>query len=122
LGTSPEEAEKLKLAEVSGDQVAAVVGEYNVAIADEINRTLDYAMTQTQDTSIQGVYVCGGASRTEGLFELLQEKISAPLQALNPVQNIAGSGKKMNAQAIREISFLGAVAIGLALRTTGDCK
>jgi hypothetical protein len=46
----------------------------------------------------------------------------APVQYLNPVQSIVGSGKKMNAQAIRELSLVGSVAIGLAMRSTGDSK
>ena len=102
--------------------VKAVLDDYDRALADEIGRTIDFFITQGSDRAIQGVYICGGASRTEGLKEALEAKLPAPVQILNPVQNIAGSGKKMNAQAIRELSFLGAIAIGLALRTSGDTK
>jgi type IV pilus assembly protein PilM len=91
-------------------------------LVEEISRTLDFFISQSADRTIQGIYICGGASRTEGLGEALEAKLPAPVQPLNPIQNVAGSGQKMNAQAIRELSYLGAVAIGLALRTTGDAK
>lgn len=120
LGVSPEEAEKLKIVESDSPAVQNVLSEFNTGLADEINRTLDFCMGQNPDRSISGVYVCGGASRTTGLMEILEEKLPAPVQPLNPIQNIAGSGKKMNAQAIRELSFLGSVAIGLSLRMAGD--
>lgn len=122
LGVTPEQAEKLKIAESENPAVRNVVGDFVSTLADEINRTLDYCMGQNPDHALSGVYICGGASRTDGLLKTLEGKISAPIQPLNPIQNIAGSGKKMNAQAIRELSYLGAVAIGLSLRIAGDTK
>lgn len=122
LGVDPIEAERMKIEEAASDDVDAVVGEFNSGLADEIGRTLDFAVSQSPDHTIQAIYVCGGASRSRGLLDALEEKMPAPIKALNPVQNISGSGKKMNAQAIRELSFLGAVAIGLALRTVGDTE
>lgn len=122
MGVDPGEAERMKIEDAADENVESIVGEFNSGLADEIARTLDFAISQSPDHTIQGIYVCGGASRTRGLLDALEEKMPAPIQALNPVQNIAGSGKKMNAQAIRELSFLGAVAIGLALRTVGDTE
>lgn len=122
LGVGPEEAEKTKLTEGDSSAVRGVVGEHVHGLVEEISRTLDFFMTQSQEKAIQGIYLCGGASRTQGLVEALTEKMPSPVTALNPVQNIAGSGRKMNAQAIREIVFLGAVAIGLSLRIAGDSK
>jgi len=120
LGISPEEAEKTKIMESESGAVRAVVGEHVHGLVEEISRTLDFYMTQSHEKAIQGIYLCGGASRVEGLVESLEAKMPSPVMALNPVQNIAGSGRKMNAQAIREIAFLGAVAIGLSLRVAGD--
>lgn len=120
LGVPPDQAERLKISDPGQPAVGNVIGEFVNGIADEINRTLDFCMGQNPDKSISGIYVCGGASRTNGLMSVLEEKLPAPVQPLNPIQNIAGSGKKMNAQAIRELSYLGSVAIGLSLRLAGD--
>ncbi len=120
LGVAVDQAEKMKIQQGDTEGVESIVGEYVQGMVDEITRTLDFAISQSPDHSIEGIYICGGASRTHGLVDALEEKLPAPVVALNPVQNIAGSGKKMNAQAIREMAYLGAVAIGLALRTAGD--
>lgn len=120
MGLPIDEAERIKIQESDTEAVESIVTEYIGGLVDEINRTLDYAIASNPEHAIQGIYICGGASRTYGLVEALEEKLPAPVQPLNPVQNIAGSGKKMNAQAIREMAYLGAVAIGLALRTERD--
>ncbi len=120
LGIGFGEAEKMKIDEAESDAVAPIIAEYVASLTDEVARTLDYSITQSGDNSIQGVYVCGGGSKTSGLFESLEKRLPSPVQPLNAVQNIAGSGRKMSVQAIRELGYLGAVAIGLSLRTTGD--
>ena len=117
---SMDEAEHLKLSAGSEPEVKEIITEYCHEMADEIMRTLDYSQSQSADRTFDGIYICGGSSKLEGLMEILNQKLPAPVHALNPIQNVAGSGKKMNAQAIQELSYLGAVAIGLSLRTSGD--
>ncbi len=120
LGLPLDQAEKIKVTEADSDAVKAILNDFSMGLCEEILRTLDFFLSQSQERNIQGIYICGGASKTQGLVELLETKLPAPVAPLNPVQNIAGSGKKMNAQAIREIAYLGATAIGLALRKAGD--
>jgi type IV pilus assembly protein PilM len=119
LGVSLEEAENLKIKDSANSSVSAILEEFNNLVSDEVARTIEFSLSQSADAALDGIYVCGGTSRTAGLFSLLEKKLSAPVKKLNPVQNIAGSGKKMNAQAIQEMMFLGTVAIGLGLRTGG---
>jgi type IV pilus assembly protein PilM len=120
LGVSAEQAEKLKLTEAESPAVKAILAEFSYSISEEIRRTLDFWASGSPDRNVQGVYICGGASKTEGLISILESKLPAPVQPLNPIQNVVGSGKRMNAQAIRELSYLGAVAIGLSIRAPGD--
>ncbi len=120
LGIPADQAERVKITEGATPAIRSILSEYVASIVEEISRTLDFSMNQSTERSIQGIYVCGGASRTEGLVAAMENRLPAPVQPLNPIQNIAGSGKKMNVQAIRELSYLGAVAIGLSLRTAGD--
>lgn len=122
LGVPVEEAERLKILEPESDAVAPILNEFVESAADEVARTVDFAVSQTPDSSVRGIFVCGGGSRTFGLLEALERRIPVPVEPLNPVRNIAGSGKKMNPQALRELGVLGAVAVGLALRTEGDAK
>lgn len=120
LGVSVEEAEKLKMSEADSTPVKTLLAEYVNLVVEEISRALDFFLTQSREKAIQGIYVCGGASKTEGLIEAMETKMPAPVFALNPIQNIAGSGRAMSAQMIREVSYLGSVSIGLALRVAGD--
>jgi type IV pilus assembly protein PilM len=120
MGLNLIDAERSKIMEPNNASVRNVMADYMSGLVDEISRTLDFYIGQAAGKSIQGIYVCGGASRTAGLGAALEAKLPAPIQALNPIQSVAGSGQKMNAQAIRELAYLGAVAIGLALRTTGE--
>lgn len=119
LGISLDEAENLKINDYDNRSVAAVLEEFTNTLVDEVSRTIDFSLTQSADSAIDGIYICGGASRTHGLLKGLEKKLAAPVKPLNPVQNIAGSGKRMNAQAIQEIMYLGTTAIGLALRIGG---
>lgn len=122
LGIAFEQAEKLKILQPDHEAAQGLILEYNQSLVEEIGRTVDFCVGQSYNASVQGIYVCGGASRTLGLVEQLGQKMPAPVQPLNPIQSISGSGRRMNTQAIRELAYLGAVAIGLALRSTGDME
>lgn len=117
---SMEQSEEAKLVHSQDPGLAPIIKAYVQEWVEEIIRSLDYYTSQNPDYAFEGIYLCGGASRTSGLLETLQQKMPAPVSMLNPIQNIAGSGKKMNSQAIEELSYLGAVAIGLSLRRVGD--
>jgi type IV pilus assembly protein PilM len=119
LGVSLDEAESLKIHDAEDSGVSALLAEYNTGLAEEVSRTIDFCLSQSVDASLDGVYVCGGGSRAVGLIPLLSSRLTAPVKPLNPVQNIAGSGKRMNAHAIQEMMYLGSVAVGLALRKGG---
>ena len=117
-----DQAEKVKIFEPKHDAVRPILGEFVSSLVEEIGRTLDYYASQASDRVLDAIFVCGGASKTDGLFEALQSKISVPIDWLNPIQKIAGSGKGLKPQVIREISCLGTVAIRLSLRSVGDRK
>jgi len=120
LGVSFEEAETMKLEGKDVPEIQTIIEEFNSLLIDELLRTIDFFMSQSNERVIHGVYICGGASKTFGLFESLVQRMPTKVETLNPIQNIAGSGQKMNPKAIKELSYLGAVAIGLSLRTAGD--
>lgn len=120
LGVSLEEAEALKIEKAEDASVTPLIDEYVAAITDEVSRTIDFSLTQSTDMAVDGVFVCGGASKTRGLVKSLENRLSAPIKRLNPIQFIAGSGKKMSPAVVTEITNLGSLAVGLALRTGGS--
>ena len=66
---------------------------------------------------METIYICGGASRTEGLRDYLQETFQVPVEMLNPFQKIKADGRALPA-GNDGCDF--AVAAGLALRYQGD--
>ncbi len=122
LGVSVDQAEILKVSDTDNAAVNQAIEEHVAALVDEISRNVDYCLAQTREGVLDGVFVCGGAVRTRGLIPALTAKLTAPVKPLNAAQNIAGSGKKMKGQAIQEMTYLGAVAIGLALHSATGRK
>jgi type IV pilus assembly protein PilM len=120
LGVSFDEAESIKLNDPENAQITTVMRQFIYQTVEEVSRTLDFAVSQASGSNLLGVYVCGGGSRLPGLMEMLEEKLPVPVQPLNPIQNISGSGRKMSGAMIRELSYLGAVSVGLALRKKGE--
>jgi type IV pilus assembly protein PilM len=120
LSISTEQAEDLKVNQPNSPQLKTILSDYLQTLVDEISTSVDFAIAQGNEKVISGIYICGGGSRLEGLFRKLQEKFSYPIYPLNPIRKIAGSGQKMNSNALQELTYLGSVAVGLALRKPED--
>ncbi len=85
----------------------------------EVQKTLDYFKTTSRLEDIREMYVSGGACRTPGFQVCLQEKFQIPVTFLNPFNRIKVNDKQFPASTIEELASDFAVAVGLALRTTG---
>lgn len=120
LGIPIGAAERAKVSESNNAAVQEATREFVGRIVQEISRTIDYFVSQTSGATIQGVYVCGGGAQMDGLLGELNLKAPAPVQVLNPVQKVAGSGQKMSTKVISDVGQLGTVAVGLALREVND--
>lgn len=119
-GVSLSEAEQLKLAEEKDPVVLRTIQGFLQQLAEEISRTLDFFLSQALERSVAGIYICGGGSRLEGLTEVLSDRLALPVEILNPIQSVSGAGQRMNPEILKEVAHLGAVAVGLSLRRTGD--
>lgn len=120
LGVSYEEAEEYKLGNAPEElqvSVSSVLQSVSEILVLEIQKTFDYFRTAAQFDEIQTIYICGGASRTEGLRDYLEETFQVAVEFLDPFKNIAGNGVALPEEGSR-IGF--AVAVGLALRSQGD--
>lgn len=120
LGVTLQEAETLKISNPDDPSVSPIISDYSLALVDEISRSLDFFMSQSNDASIDAVFVCGGGILLKGLKDLLIEKMPSPVEALNPLKHIVGSGQKINEKILDEMCCLGAIAAGLSLRKSGD--
>jgi type IV pilus assembly protein PilM len=81
----------------------------------EIHKTFDYFGTTIRSRDIDEVYLSGGASRTEGLREYLQDRLRVQVQFLNPFKQILTQGRQFSSSLLNELAPDFAVAVGLAL-------
>jgi type IV pilus assembly protein PilM len=88
-------------------------------LALEVQKTLDFYKTTTRSEDIREIYLSGGACRTQGLQEILQDKFQIPVVFLNPFKRIRASERTFPPAMLETLASDFAVAVGLATRSTG---
>jgi type IV pilus assembly protein PilM len=84
----------------------------------EIQKTFDFFRATAASDRIDRIVLSGGASRVDGLREMLQERFSAPVEHFDPFRAVTFTAAPgVDAQ---EVAATAAVAVGLALRRVGD--
>jgi len=118
-----ESAEQLKRGQgVDGatfEDVRAVLRAITDNLLLEIQKTFDFFKATASSDRIDRIVLSGGASRTEGFREALQERFDAPVEDFDPFRTIGFDERKLGAVA-SEMAPTSAVAVGLALRWVGD--
>jgi len=122
---SYDEAEALKLGkggkDISRDEVTKVVNQISGdVISTEIQKTIDFFLSQGTTHTISKVYLSGGTSKTQGLTKIIQDKSGITTELVNPFANIEFNDKLFDVNYIRDIAPFSAVGVGLALRREGD--
>jgi len=119
---SGDEAERLKVGgDVSNpERIADVLAKINDTLSVEIRRSLDFYNANATEGKISKVYLSGGASKTAQLAETVAQKLSLPVELLNPFNKIKWSEKEFDSEYLQEIAPLMTVATGLASRRVGD--
>lgn len=121
---SPEEAERIKIEGLPGEQEDAelknVILECAEPICLEIERSVDYFRSTFGGDYIKHVYLSGGSSRISGLSSHLSQRLNIETELINPLLKIGYNKKNIDAGKLDSIKTIGAVAIGLGLRKIGD--
>jgi type IV pilus assembly protein PilM len=84
----------------------------------EIQKTFDFFRASATSDRIDRIVLSGGASRVDGLHQMLRERFSAPVEDFDPFRAVtfsAGPGVDL-----QEVAATAAVAVGLALRRVGE--
>jgi type IV pilus assembly protein PilM len=116
LGVSVEEADQLKAgvpvagSPVSVEDARQVAYGRAASFVDEIRSSLEFYTAQSPRARITRVLVTGGGSKLNGFVELLQERLTIPVDRAHPFQKVLAN-KDVDQQA----EALLAVAIGLAI-------
>ena len=123
LNVSFEEAENYKRNGAPSPELQkrtlATLASVSEILVLEAQKTLDYFKTTTRLEDIREIYISGGASRTPGFQTCLQEKFQLPVSFLNPFRRVKANDKVFPPATLEELASDFAIAVGLALRTTG---
>jgi len=124
LSVSFEEAEMLKTGEeiegIDQELLAQTIAKTSSSIAREIQRTLDFFMG-TSYGRVDHVYLSGGASKTKGMKEMIEEKMGDNIvEFVDPFKSIKYDKKSIDSGYLKEISLFASVGVGLATRRFGD--
>lgn len=109
-----EEAERIKCS-IKGygryEEITSVLADFATRAADETKAVLDEC-----GDGLARVILSGGSSRIATMAHTLGEATGAPVEILNPFQNIDVSDSRFDPEYIEHLAPKMAVAVGLALR------
>ena len=122
FGVSSEEAERIKISGGCPDLVRLqdIMSRLNETLALEMRRSLDFYNSTANEGKIGKVYLSGGAAKTVMLADAVGQRLSVPVEVLNPFLKIKRDEKEFDLGYLGEIAPLMTVAMGLATRRLGD--
>jgi type IV pilus assembly protein PilM len=104
-------------ADVSPDQVAAVLREASAQLVLEVRKTVDFYRATAPVEKLSRIVVSGGAYQAVGLVDLLASEFGAPVDVFDPFRRVTKPSRAIGAEVT---SPAYAVAVGLAMRQEGD--
>lgn len=124
LGVDFETAEQLKRGEsvegISFESVAPILQNVTDDLGVEIQKTFDFFKATSSADNIGQIMLTGGSSRIVNLDTYLSERFMAPVELLNPFQNVVYNEKQFSTQVIHDFRASATIAMGLAMRRAGD--
>jgi type IV pilus assembly protein PilM len=124
LSLSFEQAEPLKKGQpVDGaayNEAVPILHAMTENVQREILKTFDFFKATASSERIDRVMLSGGAARVDGFARALEDTFDAPVEMFDPFKAIAFDPQKLGVQDLDSIVPTVAVAVGLALRKSGD--
>jgi type IV pilus assembly protein PilM len=124
---SYEEAEKMK---VGGDdsetdavvpqEIEEILLSVGESISAEIQRSLDFYQSTSTDGYLDQIFVSGGAARTPGLIQAIQQQTGFKTDLIDPFRKIQVDERAFKPSFLNDIAPQFAVAVGLAMRTANS--
>jgi type IV pilus assembly protein PilM len=105
---------------VTFEEVQPVLHAVTENVLLEIQKTFDFFKATASSDRIDRIVVSGGASRVDGFTTSLQERFNTGVEVFDPFKTIAFDPAKLGITDPEGLSAMAAVAVGLALRKTGD--
>ena len=119
-----DQAERLKRGEnvdrFSAGDARPVLDTVSAEMAGEIQKTFDFFAATSSEGPVDELVLSGGCALTPNLEQVLRERFGVPTEQLNPLRRIQYKESDFNAEWLRTIAPMLAVAVGLAVRKVGD--
>ncbi|MBI4249315.1 MAG: type IV pilus assembly protein PilM [Elusimicrobia bacterium] len=85
-------------------------------LVSEVQRSVDFYLSQGSDRSIQNIILSGGSASLKNIAQYLDSDLKVPVEVLNPLAFVEGQGQQVPEEYRPSL----AVATGLALRKKKD--
>jgi type IV pilus assembly protein PilM len=111
------------LLENPADPEAQQVSEILLPIArdllTEVQRSIDFFLSQGSDRAVNKIYLCGGSANLKSLDQFLANELKIPVEIFNPLALLENAPADLSEEQKALLPQM-AVAVGLATRREGD--
>ena len=111
------------LAEDAADAEAQQINEILIPVArdllSEVQRSIDFYLSQGPERSIHKIYLCGGTANLKMLDQFLSNELKIPVEIFNPLAMVQNAPLDLSDEQ-RTLLPQMAVAVGLATRREKD--
>ena len=98
----------------SADVIEIIVSN-NEKILEELKKSFEF-FNATSKARVESMLISGGGALIRGMDAYFSEKLKVPVEVLDPMKAIKVNPKQFDVEAIKVLSPLSAVALGLATR------
>jgi len=124
LNLTRDQAEAVKSGEQLGDHtpqtILGVLNGVSEDLAAELQKTFEFFYTTSSHDQVEEVVLAGGAAGALNLDGVLRERLGAKIELMNPFREIQYSESQFSPEWLNRHAPAMVVAVGMALRTTGD--
>jgi type IV pilus assembly protein PilM len=105
--------------DVEGQQVVEVMLPVARDLLLEVQRSIDFYLSQGSDRTVNKIFLCGGSANLKGLDQFLNRELNIPVEVFNPLTLLSNSPSDLPEDQRGLLTYM-AVATGLATRREGD--
>lgn len=88
-------------------------------LVTEVQRSIDFYLSQGSDRTVAKVFLCGGSANLKGLDSYLSNELKIPVEIFNPLAMLNNAPVDLSEEQKALLPQM-AVAVGLATRREGD--
>jgi type IV pilus assembly protein PilM len=89
-------------------------------MASEIQKTFDFFTATSAEGPVDELVVAGGCSLTPNLLQILRERFGVTVELMDPFRRVQVRESDFDAEWLRGVAPMLAVAVGLAIRKVGE--